>query len=298
MARAAENNAQLLANSLAPMLVFDDRAAAAAELRAFSLRADLQALRVLSARQTLFAQWPEAPGALEACLDVPPLLAGLEPSREMHFDHLDVSVPIQFKNEVVGRLILRSSLAQVQLAVYRMVLVGAALIAVAIGLAGLLLRWVQGRALAPIVELSELAERVAKDQNYSHRAQVHRPDEVGRLSERFNQMLQRVELGQAELTQRLRHEQLAGQQFEQMAHQDSLTQLPNRLFFQTALQAQVESCLRSQQRLALMFIDLDNFKFVNDSQGHEAGDAALREVAARMGRVLRNGDTSVSLGRR
>ena len=90
---------------------------------------------------------------------------------------------------------------------------------------------VQRRALAPIVELSRLAEKIATSQDCSQRASIHRADEVGRLSERVNQMLKLVEISQTELNQQLQREQVAGQQFEQLAHQDSLTQLPGRLYF-------------------------------------------------------------------
>lgn len=292
--QAAAHSAQVVANSLAPMLVFYDKAAADVELAALSKTTGLRVIRVLNAAHSTFAQWPldapaswpETPAELQA--------AGLV--KRTHLKEVEVWVAIQFKGEPVGSLYLRESLESVQIVVLRMVALAALLVAAAIVLAGRLLRWVQRRALAPIVELSMLAEQVALSQDYSQRAQVHRPDEVGRLSERFNQMLERVEIGQAELNQQVRQEQRAGQQFEQLAHRDSLTQLPNRLYFQSTLQRHVATSCQQVDLMALMFIDLDNFKTVNDQHGHDVGDAVLREVALRMSKVLRNGDVLCRLG--
>ncbi|MBT9493708.1 MAG: diguanylate cyclase [Paucibacter sp.] len=299
-AQAAEQDAQLLAHSLAPMLVFEDLAAAQSELMAFSRRGGVLAVQALRIGNRPFARWAEA----EAAARVPPLMPSVMPSdlantpavRQMHLNSLHVWVPIKLKGEWVGGLNVQMSLQALQYTVLRMVGVAAVLIGLAILVAGRLLRRVQKLVLAPIVELSELAEQVSTSQDYSRRARVHHADEVGRLSERFNQMLKRVEISQTELNQQLQREQRAGQQFEQLAHQDSLTKLPNRLYFQSALQRHMSHSCQNALLMALMFVDLDSFKLVNDKHGHDAGDAVLCEVAARMTRVLRNGDVLCRLG--
>ncbi|MCV2366745.1 sensor domain-containing diguanylate cyclase [Roseateles oligotrophus] len=295
-AQSAEQDAQLLANSLAPMLVFEDVDAAQLELTVFARRGGVLEVQVLKVGNAAFTHWLEQGQASQALKLMPPELANIPALRQMHLNSLNVWVPIKLKGELVGALNVHQSLRALQHTVLRMVGVAAILIGLAILVAGRLLRWVQKRALAPIVELSELAEQVSTSQDYSQRARVHRADEVGRLSERFNQMLKRVEISQTELNQQLQREQLLGQQFEQLAHQDSLTQLPNRLYFQSALQRNIASSCELGKLMALMFIDLDNFKTVNDKHGHDAGDAVLREVAARMSRVLRAGDVLCRLG--
>jgi diguanylate cyclase (GGDEF)-like protein len=295
-AQSAEHDAQLLANNLSSMLVFEDVGAAQFELSAFARRGGVLEVQVLRLDGSSFAHWLEAGQAGRAMQRVPPDLASKPALLQMHLNSLNVWVPIKLKGEWVGALNMHESLQSLQYTVLRMVGVAAGLIGLAILVAGRLLRWVQKRALAPIVELSQLAEQIATSQDFSQRARIHGADEVGRLSERFNQMLKRVEISQTELNQQVQREQLAGQQFEQLAHQDSLTKLPNRLYFQSALQRHMAHSCQNALLMALMFIDLDNFKLVNDKHGHDAGDAVLCEVAARMSRVLRAGDVLCRLG--
>jgi diguanylate cyclase (GGDEF)-like protein/PAS domain S-box-containing protein len=80
------------------------------------------------------------------------------------------------------------------------------------------------------------------------------------------------------------------------ANYDSLTELPNRQLFQDRLHSAVASAKRSQIQLALLFIDLDRFKEVNDSAGHEAGDRLLMQVAKRLNECIRETDTLARLG--
>ncbi|MBF0627499.1 MAG: EAL domain-containing protein [Magnetococcales bacterium] len=83
---------------------------------------------------------------------------------------------------------------------------------------------------------------------------------------------------------------------EQMAYFDALTQLPNRVLFRDRLQHELDKKSRSDFRLAVLFIDLDRFKHVNDSLGHSAGDQLLVEVAERIRICLRKYDTVARLG--
>jgi len=83
---------------------------------------------------------------------------------------------------------------------------------------------------------------------------------------------------------------------ETIAHFDGLTGLPNRLLLTDRLQQAMTQSRRRGQRLALVFIDLDGFKAVNDAHGHDAGDLVLQTIASRMKQTLREGDTLARLG--
>ena len=292
---AAQISAGMLANSLAPTMAFEDRAAAAAELSAFSRRTDLLEVQVFTPAGVLFADWIAA-GTVPAAPAMPQRPLVREPVARLQSADFEVWVPVLLKGETVGAVRLRESMRGLQQLVLQFCGFALALILVTIAVASRVLVRVQRVALAPIIELAELADRVAREHDYGLRAVVRRQDEVGRLTQRFNAMLKRVEIGQQDLHQRLQQEQVAGLQMQELAHRDVLTQLPNRLYFQNALQRFVAQSVQSGELMALMFIDLDNFKCVNDGHGHEAGDRVLTEVALRMGAVLRSRDVLCRLG--
>ncbi|HTN24590.1 MAG TPA: EAL domain-containing protein [Solirubrobacteraceae bacterium] len=80
------------------------------------------------------------------------------------------------------------------------------------------------------------------------------------------------------------------------AFHDPLTDLPNRALFLDRLDLGLSRVQRSKSKLAVLFLDIDRFKFVNDSLGHAAGDELLREVAARLVASIRPGDTAARFG--
>ncbi|HEX9024792.1 MAG TPA: EAL domain-containing protein [Geobacteraceae bacterium] len=82
----------------------------------------------------------------------------------------------------------------------------------------------------------------------------------------------------------------------QLAYYDNLTGLPNRRTFHDRLQLAMALAHREGRRIGLLFLDLDNFKDVNDTQGHDFGDKLIREVAARLGAEMRDSDTLARLG--
>jgi len=81
-----------------------------------------------------------------------------------------------------------------------------------------------------------------------------------------------------------------------LATHDSLTGLPNRLLAHERLERAIEQAKRFRRCAAVLFLDLDGFKAINDSLGHAAGDTVLREVAARIVASTRNSDTVARLG--
>jgi diguanylate cyclase (GGDEF)-like protein/PAS domain S-box-containing protein len=88
----------------------------------------------------------------------------------------------------------------------------------------------------------------------------------------------------------------AEEKLSKMAFYDPLTNLPNRALFQDRLDQEIADCRRYNKKLAVMFIDLDRFKYVNDTLGHSAGDLLLIEVADRLKKSLRENDTVARWG--
>jgi diguanylate cyclase (GGDEF)-like protein/PAS domain S-box-containing protein len=91
----------------------------------------------------------------------------------------------------------------------------------------------------------------------------------------------------ADITER----KAAEQRIEFLAYHDTLTGLPNRLLVQDRFEQAIAYADRARSKVALIFLDLDNFKTINDSLGHNIGDALLKEIAVRLGECVRDTDT-------
>jgi diguanylate cyclase (GGDEF)-like protein/PAS domain S-box-containing protein len=88
----------------------------------------------------------------------------------------------------------------------------------------------------------------------------------------------------------------AEERIQQLATRDALTGLPNRLLLNDRLSLAISHAQRHGGSLALLFVDLDRFKYINDSLGHVIGDAFLRAVAERLSGIMRQGDTLARIG--
>ena len=105
-----------------------------------------------------------------------------------------------------------------------------------------------------------------------------------------------VEGGVVVIVRDITERKLAEQRIHHLAHHDDLTGLPNRSLLRERLGQAILDAQQSGGAVGLAFIDLDGFKLVNDSLGHNAGDELLKVVGARMARCLRTGDTLARFG--
>ncbi len=133
----------------------------------------------------------------------------------------------------------------------------------------------------PIQTLWESADRFGAGE-FDHRVEIHSDDEIGELAERFNVMADTIASTHLHLVVQ--------------AHHDVLTGLVNRAGFMGRLDAAVDPAGIEAGSVSLMFIDLDDFKHVNDDLGHAAGDELLRQVADRLRGAARPNDVVCRLG--
>ena len=133
----------------------------------------------------------------------------------------------------------------------------------------------------PLKELKLGAEHFGAG-NLDYRIPIARRDELGEALEMFNSMASALEGGRETL--------------EHQAFHDTLTGLPNRSLFHDRLQQALARQERDLKPLAVLLVDLDDFKTVNDSLGHAAGDELLKFVASSLRSSLRPGDTAARLG--
>jgi diguanylate cyclase (GGDEF)-like protein len=134
----------------------------------------------------------------------------------------------------------------------------------------------------PVRELARVARRIAAG-NYSIVPAAPRPDEIGALANAFRTMQQGLVARESRIMD--------------LAYRDTLTALPNRALYSERLDQALASGARLRTPVAVLLMDLDHFKDVNDSLGHPIGDMLLCEVAARLQSVVRaSADTVARLG--
>jgi diguanylate cyclase (GGDEF)-like protein len=151
----------------------------------------------------------------------------------------------------------------------------------AIGLGLRFAHRLSNEVLRPVGILRESANRLARGE-FEHRVVVGRADELGELASSFNAMADAIAGNQRHLTEE--------------ANTDSLSGLANRAAFYSKLRAILAEPNSHQRRQALLFVDLDDFKDVNDTLGHAAGDDLLRVVATRLRAAVRPTDVVARLG--
>jgi diguanylate cyclase (GGDEF)-like protein len=188
-------------------------------------------------------------------------------------------------------------------------------ICLAAALAALLLTSRLHAAVArPLGDLVETARRVSRERDFSVRAVKHGDDELDVLVDGFNDMLahigegetrlkeahleleKRVEERTRELQQEIAARQRVEQTIRQLAYFDALTGLPNRVLFNDRLSQALTYAERNKEMVAVMLLDLDRFKTINDTLGHAMGDRVLKAVAQRLRGCLRAEDTVARIG--
>ncbi|WP_158292419.1 putative bifunctional diguanylate cyclase/phosphodiesterase [Paracraurococcus ruber] len=152
------------------------------------------------------------------------------------------------------------------------------------------------QVLRPLRKLTNATGRVAAGNLERSVEGVDRADEVGEIATALD-ALRRGTLQAREAQQQADAERaVAAERIGYLAHHDPLTGLPNRALLHERLQQAMALARHNGQSIALLWIDLDRFKAVNDSFGHSAGDALLRELARRLSGAIRATDTVARLG--
>jgi len=168
--------------------------------------------------------------------------------------------------------------------------------AAALLLALLLSRQLVGFVIYPLIRLTDLLRAVARRKDYSLRAPVGGLDEVGLLAKGINDMLTQIQSRESDLKSELTERRRAEERLDLLAYYDTVTGLPNRHFFNERLVHALKRAGPFGETTALMFIDLDNFKIINDTLGHHLGDLLLNGVGDRLARALRSKDFIFRVG--
>ncbi len=163
-----------------------------------------------------------------------------------------------------------------------------------------------GGQASPAAILSDIRAQVAASQapvelvlhrqtpDGDHYSEVHARALRGVAGDNFGMILRLHDVTQRELEGRRLRSEVS--HFGQLAYHDSLTGLANRRLFENRIETAVTEAARYGERLAVLYLDLDGFKTINDSLGHEVGDEVLRLVAERLTEQVRRSDTVARWG--
>lgn len=274
----AEVQADIIRDNIAAATAFHDRMAAAETLGALrSSPSVLQAVVLLPHDEEL-ARYVKDEGSV-----VPIQKMGGGDGAAYVAAGIRVSRVVRLKEDVVGWLAVETSTQPLRerIGLYLLVNFLATLLGFAIALP--LATWLKESITRPLQVLMERAHHVTTHHDYSP-PKVHNDsdDEIGHLSRAFDSMLSGIRQRDLKLSQ--------------MAYYDNVTGLANRHYFVERLQQAVSDTKRYGTRCCVMFIDLDDFKTVNDTFGHDVGDQLLRDVAMTLTSVSRDTDFVSRLG--
>jgi diguanylate cyclase (GGDEF)-like protein len=193
---------------------------------------------------------------------------------------------------VIGRVYVELGTAALQARRDRLLLTGLAILFAGL-LGGALLALRIARSVSrPLMKLSSAVEAMA-DGQLDVRVSEHSGGELAVLERGFNQMAARLEDAHLNLQERIEH---ATAQLAHQARHDSLTGLVNRREFESRVEHAIAVARAGETEHALCYLDLDQFKIVNDTSGHAAGDELLRQITHLLRTRVRGEDTLARLG--
>ncbi|AZF17905.1 diguanylate cyclase domain-containing protein [Pseudomonas sp. R3-18-08] len=280
----AEHNLHLIARSInytvEAAVVFDDSAAATEALSLIAQAEEVAQAEVFDANGKLLAQWVRPNTGMLSRVELELAHALLEQP---------ISQPILHQGQTVGSIHLTGhggSLLRFLLSGLAGIVICTALSAwVALHLARRLLNGITG----PLQSLAAVAHAARSERDFDRRVPPAQIAELDSLGSDFNALLGEMEAWQ-------NHLQSENETLAHQASHDSLTGLPNRAFFEGRLIRALRSAAKTNERVAVLFLDSDRFKDINDNFGHAAGDAVLMAVAERVRAQLREDDLVARLG--
>ncbi|MCZ6525389.1 MAG: EAL domain-containing protein [Gammaproteobacteria bacterium] len=289
-----DNKAILIAENIASSLIFQDAQTATETITTLHKDSTVKMAAVYDKHGTLFASFIRDAGQHE---DIPAVgKSGVVLAQY----YVEVFRPVVLNTDHLGTVFIRSDLTGLKKKITQYGYIVVAVFFLSLLLAIIISQPLQRLIYGPVLQLARLAEDVSENKNYSIRLEVDRDDELGTLIDGFNTMLGVIEDRERQLkdhTDHLEHlVHLRSEQLHKRAYFDSLTELPNRNMLYDRLSQEISRSKRERVSFALMFLDLDRFKTINDSLGHDVGDELLCAVAKRLLEKVRKEDIVARLG--
>ena len=308
--------ADIIAANSSAALLFSDPVAAQETLSFLKSQQHIQSAAIYDRNEMEFASYIK-PGL---SLELP--ATDLQNENILFWgDHVELFTRIFYEGELIGFIYLRSNMEAVHQRLMWFMGIVAVVLLVSLLVTFVLSAHLQRIITDPLLRLSAIARRVSTEKNYSVRVNGEGDDELGNLITDFNTMLDEIQSRDNELREhRLRLEESVAKRTRELenanallkqskqqaesvasrmeyhAHHDALTGLPNRILLNDRISSELAHARRQQTNAALLFLDLDRFKIINDSLGHAIGDQLLRVIARRLDNCVREEDTVARLG--
>jgi diguanylate cyclase (GGDEF)-like protein len=289
-----EATSQIVAGNITSSLLFMDNFSAHEQLRSLIKDDNIIYAGIYDNQKAFFANY-DGPQHFTR-----PNFKEYEPGIYYHPQYIELVNEIYYDKELIGYIFLVQSTGSItdQLLRHALITLGVFLMSLlfAWALSALMQRWLS----RPIKDFVDVIQAITNSKDYSQRLNPEHQDEIGTLMQSFNTMLDAVEERDAKL--RSHGEELEDlvnlrtRQLHQRSNYDGLTKLPNRHFLIEQLEHQIEIAERENSNIAVLFLDLDRFKIINDNLGHSVGDQVLKVAAERLQKAVRSNDNIARWG--
>lgn len=304
MMESLQVQAKMVSENTTAALIFNDRNGAEDVLKAFAASPDVHAALIYNSEDVVLASYIKT-GLDIKISDINTLyLQDITTDKSTHI-HDETTAPnnkvhvvtdINFENEKIGKLFIQADVSNLYSNLFNYLIYTASVSLLGLALASLLLLKLRESITRPLRNLSTLMETVIQKNDYSLRAKNDSDDEIGILSQGFNKMLAHIQVNDEKLAHELSERHRTAKYLDKLAYYDTTTELPNRHYFHQQLDRAVKHAITTKQKMVLLFLDLDNFKIVNDTLGHTTGDLLLKQASARLSNVLRQNDYICRIG--
>lgn len=270
------NLAQITAIESQPALIFHDDAAAEEVLRAIPAEEGVTRAEIFDAQGRLKARVISTPRGPVGTL-------------ASHFDGEVATANVIADQRSVGQVRLQGGEEPLLNAFLGLILADI-MVVTCVGIFSFVVSRRNTRRIAqPLTQLRTLMHQATEQQDFTQRAPAADIIEVDDLRVQFNGLLD-------EIVQRDQALRANNQVLRRLAFHDPLTGLPNRAMFEPALAATLSECAANATRAALLYLDIDSFKSINDTFGHDVGDQLLIAIADRLRVWLPDGAMAARLG--